>query len=393
MVMAQEAFVAKKYDDARKLLREAASLDPKSPMPWLGLVEVAELTKDPKGAREGLEKASSVAPDRVEPAIAWGRWHASQQAFDEAEAAFRRAAQLDPKSPLPLFELGNLYWKARNNPDKALELYREAVRIGPKHAESNYNLGLVLLARNDVLGSLAPLRAAQDLAEAKTPMPSLNLGRAYLRARKWKEAKEAFTRALAIQPNLAAAYVGRASVYVESGDAANALSDLNKAEQLDPKNPEAAFRLGMLYQEQHAFKEAYAAYERVLALDPKSAAAYNNLAWIAATRHERLDEALVWIQKARTLTPKDSTLHDTQGWVLRAKGDLDAAMAVLSEGIALAPSADLHYHLGVIQMEKGRTDDARSNIRKALQIQPDFGEARDAKARLKALDTPPAAAK
>jgi Flp pilus assembly protein TadD len=62
-------------------------------------------------------------------------------------------------------------------------------------------------------------------------------------------------------------------------------------------------------------------------------------------------------------------------------------VAVLNEGIGLRPTADLHYHLGVIQMETGRNGDARDNLRKALQLKPDFSEAMDAKQRLKQLET------
>ena len=67
----------------------------------------------------------------------------------------------------------------------------------------------------------------------------------------------------------------------------------------DPRNPEAAFRIGMLQQEAGAAKEAYESYERAIRIEPKLALAYNNLAWLAATRRERLAEALAWIQKAR----------------------------------------------------------------------------------------------
>jgi tetratricopeptide (TPR) repeat protein len=287
-----------------------------------------------------------------------------------------------------LIDLGDLYAGVRQDTNKAMEFYRQAIQVAPNHAGAHYALGMLLLGRHDALGAIPLLEKSQDLAAGKTPLPSMGLGRAYSQARKWKDAQEAFTRALTIQPGLADAYIGRAGTFLAAGNRAKALADLQKAEESNPNGAEAPLRIGLLQQEDGAAKEAYAAYERALRLEPKLVLAYNNLAWLAATRRERLDEALAWIQKARSLAPKEAMLYDTHGWVLRARGDPAGAMTVLNEGIGLQPSADLHYHLGVVQMEAGRADDARGNFRKALQIQPDFGDAKDAKSRLRQLEAP-----
>ena len=138
----------------------------------------------------------------------------------------------------------------------------------------------------------------------------------------------------------------------------------------------------MVYQTGGEVKNAYAAYERAIRVDPGQVIAYNNLAWLAATRQERLDEALTWIKKANSLAPKGAPIYDTYGWVLRARGDLAGAAKILKEGIALEPSADLHYHLGVVQTESGVAAEAQDNFRQALKIAPNFDGANDAKQRL-----------
>jgi len=384
---AYEALAAQKADEAIKLFREAGRLDPKSIFPLLGLADAARMANDTKTVEEALKKAMEIAPERAEPVIAMARWQFVRKAYDEAETLLRKAAKMDPKSPVPLVDLGDLYSGIRKDPDRAMEYYREATRVAPKHAGAHYALGSLLLSRRDALGAITSLELARDLAGGNNPLPSLALGKAYGQARKWKDAQEAFTRALTIEPKLAEAYLGRASSLMAAGNHGKALEDLRKAEELAPKSPEVPMRIGMIQQEAGAFQEAYAAYERAIRIEPKFALAYNNLAWLAASRRERLDEALAWIRKAREIAPKETLLHDTHGWVLRARGDLDGAMAVLTEGIGLRPTADLHYHLGVIQMEVGRHGDARDNLRKALQLKPDFGDATDAKQRLKQLET------
>lgn len=386
-----EALGMRKASEAKSFFDEAIRLDPKSITPWLGLADAAMLANDSAAIEAALKKATELAPDRAEPVIAMARYRYSRKFYDDAEAMLRKAAKMDPQSAVPLVDLGDLYAGTRQNPDKAMEFYREAIRVAPTHAGANYALGSLLLARKDALGAIPFLLAAQESAGDKNPLPSMALGRAYAQAKKWKQAQETFTRALTIEPDLAEAYLGRSATYIEKGSRDTMIADLRKAEELNPRNPEAAFRIGMLQQEAGAAKEAYESYERAIRIEPKLALAYNNLAWLAATRRERLAEALAWIQKARSLVPKEPSFYDTHGWVLRAKGDLPAAVTVLSQGIALRPSADLYYHLGVVQMEMGHFDEARGNLLKALQIQPDFGDAGDAKNRLKQSELLPKA--
>jgi tetratricopeptide (TPR) repeat protein len=384
------ALAAKKPADAKRFFEEAARLDPKSIFPWMGLADAARLADDKPGIDAALKKALELGPGRPEPIVAMARYKFTQNAFEEAETLLHQAVKLDPKSPIALVDLGDLYANVKNDPAKAMEFYRQAIQVGPDHAGAHYALGIMQAKQRDSLGAIASLERARDLGGGKNPLPSLALGQVYAQTKKWKESREAFTQAIAIEPSLVAAYVGRAGTFVASGNAKSAIADLKKAEELAPKNPEAPFRLGVLYQEQKAHKEAYAAYERALAIEPRAVLALNNLAWLAATRGERLAEATAWIEKARELAPKEPIIIDTQGWVLRARGELDKALAVLNEGMAVRPTVDLHYHLGVVQQEKGMLAEARDNLRKALQMQPDFADAKDARARLQQLDAPPA---
>lgn len=378
-------------NEAIKHFREAVQADPQSLAAWLGLAEAARQLNRQDEAEMALEKAVQLAPGRPEPIIAKARWKLAEKAYGPAETLLRRAAEVDPKSPLPWIHLGDLYAEVHRNPEKAAEFYRDAIRVAPKHAGAHYAFGSLLLARRDVLGAIQELQVSQELAQSQSAAPSLLLGHAYSEAKRWRDARDAYSRTLQIDPRRTDAYLGRAATYVESGNIAMASADLTKAEEVDPTNPDVSFRVGLLRQEQRDYKGAFTAYERTIKIAPNYLLAYNNLAWLAASRGERLDEAMVWIHQARALAPKNPNLCDTHGWVLRAKGDLDGAIAVLNEGIGIQPTADLHYHLGVIQMEKGRPDEARTNLRKALQIRPDFGDALDAKRRLKDLDASAAA--
>lgn len=381
-----QAMAARQPEEAMLQFREAIRLDPKSVLPWLGLADAARLANKGPVVEEALSKAMALAPDRAEPVIALARWRIVNSAYDEAERLLRQAVKMDPKLATPLVDLGDFYASVRHDSQQAIGFYRDAVRVDPKSARAQTALGAMLLRQRDAIGALAHLEAARDLADAKDAKPSLLLGKVYSVLRRWKDAQSAFSRAIAVQPRFADAYVGRSVAFAAAGNRGKALEDLRQAETIDPKNAEIPLRIGILQQEEGKAKEAYEAYGRAIEVDPRLTIAYNNLAWLAASRRERLEEALAWIKRARELAPKDSMFLDTHGWVLRARGDLEGAASVLQEGVALKPSADLHYHLGVVQMERRHSEDARDNLRRALQLQPDFGEARDAKLRLQQLE-------
>jgi len=386
LVKAYEALAAKKTTEARQLFEQAIRLDSKAYLPWLGLADVARLTGDATGAETALRKAAELAPGKAEPVIAMARLNYARKNYDEAERLFKQAIAIDPKSPVPWVDLGDMYAGAKHDVDGAIGHYEEAVKRAPEHAGAHYAWGMLLLARNEPLNAISHLNVAQEQSRGRNALPALALGRAYSKIGKWKLAEESFGRALNVQPDLVDAWLGRAAVRAEMRHPDQARSDLQQAEKLEPKRAETPFRIGILEQEAGRFPQAYEAYERALSKDAALVMAYNNVAWMAATRKERLNEALAWIQKARSFAPKDVFLIDTHGWVLRARGDLDGAVKLYQEGLSIKPGADLYYHLGILLMEKGLMSEARDSLRHALQLQPDFPGAKDALVRMKKIE-------
>ena len=71
---------------------------------------------------------------------------------DEAEAAYRRAIELDPSFANAFTNLGNLLFR-RGETDDAERMYRRALRVDHKQPEAWYNLGFLLYDRGDVEGA------------------------------------------------------------------------------------------------------------------------------------------------------------------------------------------------------------------------------------------------
>jgi DNA-binding transcriptional MerR regulator len=66
--------------------------------------------------------------------------------FDEAEALYVRALQLDPELAIAYTNLGNIRFR-RGDEKGAEELYRRALSLDDRQPEAHYNLGYVMLER------------------------------------------------------------------------------------------------------------------------------------------------------------------------------------------------------------------------------------------------------
>lgn len=66
--------------------------------------------------------------------------------FDEAEALYRRATELDPGLAIAYTNLGNIRFRRGDEPG-AEQLYRKALEVDERQPEAHYNLGYVMLER------------------------------------------------------------------------------------------------------------------------------------------------------------------------------------------------------------------------------------------------------
>jgi len=114
-------------------------------------------------------------------------------------------------------------------------------------------------------------------------------------------AKDAYAKALALDPGHADAHVNLGRLLHETGDAAGAEAHYKSALAARPEDVTAAFNLGVALEDLGRDIEAIETYERAVALDPGHADAYFNLAGAcerlgrpaAAIRHLKTYRGLV----------------------------------------------------------------------------------------------------
>ena len=113
----------------------------------------------------------------------------------------------------------------------------------------------------------------------------LDHGRACLDKREYDDAIADYTKAIALDSNLAAAYTNRGLAYEKKDEVDRAIADYTKAIALDP-NDDLDYTYaerGYAYQRKGEFDRAIADFRKALEIDPSNQLAKNNLKALGAT--------------------------------------------------------------------------------------------------------------
>lgn len=171
-----------------------------------------------------------------------------------------------------------------------------------------------------------------------------------------------------------------AGQFAESqGDLTNAARQYNDALRVDPKHAPTLYRLGQLYSKQKQFPQAIDAWTKYVKSTGDSAAGYSNLGFCYELAAKTTDAETAY-KKGIARDPKNQPCRVNYGLMLARLGKLDAASEQLAA--VLAP-AEVHYNLASVLESQGKTAAAKSEYRKALEINPGMI---DAQTRLAALD-------
>jgi tetratricopeptide (TPR) repeat protein len=186
-----------------------------------------------------------------------------------------------------------------------------------------------------------PLQEQRDLGKAEA---YYNRGVRYCKAGAFDLAISDFNKAIEINPRDAAAYCARGDAYGKEGAHDLAISDLNKAIEINPDFADAYFTRGFAYAEEGAHGLATSDYTKAIEINPAFAGAYCN-----------------------------------RGVEYNVKGQHDLAISDFNKAIEINPKEGQHYYYrGVTYAAKDEFDKAWKDVHKAqdlgYQVSPEFIE-------------------
>lgn len=143
---------------------------------------------------------------------------------------------------------------------------------------------------------------------------------------------------------------------------------LKRAVALEPEIAAAHYELGKALIATDDLEGAIAAFRRTTELLPEYASAWGNLG-AALGEAQRLDESTEALTRAVALDPLSHALHSNLGVALRDQGRLEEARAHLEKAVAIAPGFVFgHYNLASVSFLAGRYDDAIASFERGREL-------------------------
>jgi tetratricopeptide (TPR) repeat protein len=297
---------------------------------------------------------------------------------DIAEPSLRALARALPDEPRVQVEVGNLEI-LKNNHAAARAAFERVLAKNDAHTGA-----LAGLIRLDLINKHPDAaRARLSAALARTPKdPDLLLlaGRFETTVGDRDAAERHFRSALEVAPDSLDAYVKLGEIYARENRLDDARRQYEAIVAQHPNSVSAHTVVGMLHQMQENKAGAVAAYEKVLSINAKAAVAANNLAWIRLEEGGDLTAALQLAQTAKAQLPDRPEVNDTLGWIYLKKGLPALALPPLLEAVQRAPQhASYHFHLGMAYAAVGDRAKARAALERSLSLNPNFGDAAEAR--------------
>jgi len=271
-----------------------------------------------------------------------GKVYHRQGILDRAAVCYGKALELNRSDVNALYEAGCIYLKTAQQ-DRAIVCFKKAIKLKPDHIQALYELGVALTKKDRlddaVVCYLRCIQLEPRLAETYN-----NLGLVYKAQSREREAIVYFKKAVEIKPHFPQAHLNLGTVYKEQEKHHEALKKYREALKADPQYVEACFNMGLVLDALGRSQDAVLSYLKALQIKPDFIEALNNLA-VCLQNQGRIREAIFYFEKAIKLS---------------------------------TDNAPVYHNLSLLYAYHERYSEAVSCSKIALEINPDFIEARQA---------------
>lgn len=172
------------------------------------------------------------------------RYQDSAGDSDQRDVTLLAAQEFEPTTPLDFYLLAEEF-RRENNFQNALSHYRKALQIDPNNFWSLYQMGLCHMLDGEPAAAVA-----------------------------------AYTVCISLRPEEAICYVSRGTAYGDINQTEDALSDLKKAQELDPDFWAVFLNRGAVHLARKEFTAAEADFKKVIELRPQLPGPHHNLSMV-----------------------------------------------------------------------------------------------------------------
>jgi putative PEP-CTERM system TPR-repeat lipoprotein len=361
--------------------REAIRVDPLQPGPHLTLISHLRAHGDVQGSLAAAQEATAALPNDLAIMDALGLAQLGAGEGQRAVSTFKKLTGLQPSKASHFVRLADAHLLGKDR-DAAMAALRQAQAIDPGNLLAQRALALLALRDNRPQDALAIARSVQKQLPKEAAGFALE-GEIQAGQKNWAAAASAYSAALQRGSNTELAMRLHHSLTSagKASEAARLVADWRKS---NPADAGFSFYLGERATLAQDWSASEAHFRDVLTLQPRNAAAMNNLAWLMV--RSRQPGAVAMAQQAEALMPNRAPFLDTLAAALESENQLDKAIETQKRAVQLdAKNPYLRLHLAQLLSKNGDKAGAREQLNGLSALGANFPGQAEAAALLKSL--------
>jgi len=337
------------------------------------------LKRDFEGARNDAITVLRVEPGNFRAAIILGKSLLALEKIDDAARLFTEMESQAPENIEILYNKAAASLAQKDIPKATVTLEKILV-LKPDFTPALVAMSGILIENKKVDQAIALVRKHLQESPKNLDYHLLLAGILEKYGSAPDEALQLLRQAQEISPDSSRVYGMISALLVRMGKKEEAIREYRMLVEKNPSDVGGYMALGTLLDQSGDVAGAKAAYEKALELQPKFAAAANNLAWLIANSPEPdLGEALRLSLMAKEAFPEDPYIADTLGWIHYKRGSHKLALTQFAMATDKVPDMPtLRYHLALALAADGQKDQARMELTKVLASKESFAERVDA---------------
>ena len=259
----------KKYSDAQQDAEQAVQRLPQSPAPYILMGDIQLNQKHYADALKFYQEALDKAPSSADGLKGVIYTYSAQKEYDKAIAAANAQIAKSPNNSSFYEQLGTVLYDGKKDLKGAEAALRKAIELDKNNSEALLKLGKLLAEEGSIDQALATFQQSIKDNPREVPFYVLS-GELYEKKKDWEHAKAMYQQALSIVPDQPLASNNLAYVILEQGGNVDVAMGLAQtARRAMPDSPNAADTLGWAYYHKGIYQSAISQFQEALRLSEK----------------------------------------------------------------------------------------------------------------------------
>ena len=197
-------------------------------------------------AAPAFQEALKAIPEDLTLNYKLAQSYQKSEQYEKAEQVFHLLTEISPKDLAAYYNTIVMMYDQAKLPEKAVAAATRLIELNPNSAESQFNLGYMLIKQENFAEAANVFKKVIEL-DPVMEYAYLQLGFCYSRLKQFQGAVDVYKKLVEIVPENADAWSGVGHSYMQQKKWAPAVEPFKKVIELRPENGSAYYNLGICY--------------------------------------------------------------------------------------------------------------------------------------------------